>query len=328
MPKANGPCRFGMYSLLQKIILERTEWADKVRLISPSDEDYFSQVPRDFQLRAFSCFAATDMLQAALHDVRPVEKTSGLAQSIYDRFINEQKNLMRATRSKNILSATGSVFGGIFGLLDLLKRAGREFAMAKDFSRNPPRVAVVGEIYVRLDSFANGGLVRELEKRGLSCMLAPFSEWLMYTTLNELQRFDEDRQIPGDNRSGALMNRFIQNQVVRRLYNALGKPLGWGPRARVEQIVKEARPYINPELVSEAVLSLGAPACEFHHGRIDGVVAVGPHECMPNKIVESQFFHLENKTRLNTLSVAVNGDPLDPEALDRFAFEVHEKHAA
>ncbi len=327
MPRANGPCRFGMYNILQKIILEKNEWAGRVRLISPSDEDYFLQVPRDFQLRAFSCFTATDMLQAALHDVRPVEKEPGLAQSIYDRCINEQKQLMLTASSRHIISAMGSVFGNIFGLLDLLKRAGREFREAKDFKGAVPRVSVVGEIYVRLDSFANGNIIKELEDRGVGCTLAPFSEWLMYTTVNELQRFDENRAVPGDNRKGALMNRFIQNQVVRRLYNAIGKPLGWSPPAGVEEIINRARPYISPELFGEAVLSLGSPALEFYHGHIDGVVAVGPHECMPNKIVESQFFHLENKTGLNTLAVAVNGEPVDPEILDRFAFEVHEHYA-
>jgi predicted nucleotide-binding protein (sugar kinase/HSP70/actin superfamily) len=327
MPKANGPCRFGMYNIFQKIILEQTPWADRIQLISPSDEDYFSQVPPDFQLRAFACFVATDMLQAALHDVRPVEKSVGLAQSIYDRFIDEQKKMMMTTGSKSLVSAFGSIFSNVFGLHGLLRRAGQEFARAKNFSRILPRVAVVGEIYVRLDPFANDNLVEKLEKRGLACLLAPFNEWLLYTTLNELQRFDEDRTVPGDKKSGALMNRAVQNQIVRRLHNAMGKPLAWGARTRVEQIIHAAKPYLNPELISEAILSLGGPVHEFEHGMIDGVIAVGPHECMPNKIVESQFFHVGEKTGLPTLVLSVNGEPIDPEILDRFAFEVYEQHA-
>jgi predicted nucleotide-binding protein (sugar kinase/HSP70/actin superfamily) len=57
------------------------------------------------------------------------------------------------------------------------------------------------------------------------------------------------------------------------------------------------------------------------HGHIDGAVSVGPHECMPNKVVESQFYHVQEKTGLITLNLAVNGDPIDLEILDRFAFE-------
>ena len=79
--------------------------------------------------------------------------------------------------------------------------------------------------------------------------------------------------------------------------------------------------------MSEAVLSVGAPVHEFHRGLIDGVVAVGPHECMPNKIVEAQFFHVAERTGLPTLTLSVSGEPIDEELLDRFAFEVHEYYA-
>jgi hypothetical protein len=41
-------------------------------------------------------------------------------------------------------------------------------------------VAVVGEICVRLNPFANDFLVEKLEERGLRARLAPLSEWLEY----------------------------------------------------------------------------------------------------------------------------------------------------
>lgn len=321
MPKANGPCRFGVYNLFQKIVLEKCGLAERVRLISPSDEDYFSQVPVDFQIRALACFVATDMLQAALHDVRPVEKAPGLAQAIYDRYIHELKEMMVSTGTVSTLKAFGSVFGRVFGIEPLLKRAGRDFAQVKDFSRNIPSVAVVGEIYVRLDSFANDHLIEKLEERGLRCLLAPFSEWLLYCTLNEFQRSDEGCPLPGDRKSSALLTRAIQRQIVGKFYAAMANPLKWKARTKVEEIVRAADPYISHELIGEAVLSLGGPVHDFLHGHIDGAVSVGPHECMPNKVVESQFYHVQEKTGLITLNLAVNGDPIDLEILDRFAFE-------
>ncbi len=63
-------------------------------------------------------------------------------------------------------------------------------------------------------------------------------------------------------------------------------------------------------------------------GLIDGVVSVGPHECMPNKIAESQYFHVAEREGLASLTVPVNGDAVDPEILDSFAFEVRARFEA
>jgi hypothetical protein len=46
---------------------------------------------------------------------------------------------------------------------------------------------------------------------------------------------------------------------------------------------------------------------------------------MPNKIAEAQFCHVAEKEGLLSLSLSLNGDPIDPEVLDNFAFEVHQR---
>ena len=47
---------------------------------------------------------------------------------------------------------------------------------------------------------------------------------------------------------------------------------------------------------------------------------------MPNKIAEAQFFHVAEQEGLLTLTLALNGEPVDPEVLDNFAFEVRARH--
>jgi len=54
------------------------------------------------------------------------------------------------------------------------------------------------------------------------------------------------------------------------------------------------------------------------------VVSVGPLECMPNKVAEAQFFHVTEREGLPSMTLPVNGDPVDPAVLDSFAFEVQE----
>ncbi len=104
--------------------------------------------------------------------------------------------------------------------------------------------------------------------------------------------------------------------------------------ARLSQIVEgsedplDAR-LLDPDFLSsldaESVLTVGAAAHDWREGHIDAVVSVGPLECMPNKIAEAQFFHVAEAEGLLSLTVSLNGDPVDLEILDRFAYEVHER---
>jgi predicted CoA-substrate-specific enzyme activase len=45
MPGGRGPCRFGVYNLLNQLLLERLGLKDRVRIYSPQDSDYFHDTP-------------------------------------------------------------------------------------------------------------------------------------------------------------------------------------------------------------------------------------------------------------------------------------------
>ncbi|MBD3851384.1 MAG: hypothetical protein IFK93_08810, partial [Acidobacteria bacterium] len=102
--------------------------------------------------------------------------------------------------------------------------------------------------------------------------------------------------------------------------------LGWPPRSTVTESLHAARPYLSEDLAGEAVLTLGSSVHEWRSGHVDGVVSVGPLECMPNKIAEAQFFHVAENEGLVNLTIPVNGDPLDPEIIDAFAYEVKARY--
>ncbi len=328
MPTADGPCRFGVYNLLHKIVLAQTGHSDRVRICCPSDQDYFSGVSHSFRFRVFAAFVANDVLLAALHHVRPVETRPGAAQEIYDRYFTELKALMLVPNEDTVIQALGELPNGMFGVRNLVRRAAREFQAVTDQSRDLPTVAVVGEIYVRLDPFANDFVVEKLEERGLRALVAPFGEWLEYTTYTEMQRIRELRAIEGDNNAAARFTYAVEIGVLDSLYREMGEALGWPSRTSVEESIEASRKFLDPELMGEAVLTLGGPIHEHLSDHIDGVVSVGPHECMPNKIAEAQFAHAREHQGLISLTLPLNGDPIDPEVLDGFAFEVREHHRA
>ena len=322
MTTTNGPCREGCYNLLNQITLERLGWADRVRIWSPADTGYFDDLPGGLSALIFTAMMASDLLQGALHDVRPVELRPGAAREIYDRnfarLLREIQSIV--TGDLSLPAALWQVATGrLFGLRRLLADAAGEFALVRT-ARALPTVLVVGEVYVRCDAFANNFIVDQLEARGLRARLAPLNEWLEYS---DLAARSND---PGFH-LGARVGSAVQQRIQNLTYTAVAPPLGWPDRPLVRHSLEAGGAYLRTDLEGEAVLTIGGPVDEWRRGRIAAVVSVGPLECMPNKIAEAQLFHAAEKEGLLSLTLSLNGDPADAGALDNFAFAVHARFA-
>lgn len=327
MPNASGPCRFGVYNLLHKISFEKAGWKDRVRIVSPNDANYFAGLPPDFQMRLWFGMVAADMLLAGLHYVRPVETVPGGAQEVFDRRYAELIAVMEQPHGGSLPRTLREASRGMFGVRAIVQGAAAEYARLKDRRRDIPTVALVGEIYVRLDPFANDFVVERLERAGVRARLAPFNEWIEYTTWVRKLRIEYGRMMPGETPLEIHVSSAIQDAVLDRLYSDMARPLGWGRRTRVSDSLRQGRRYVSHELTGEAILTIGGPIHEYLTGEIDGVVSVGPLECMPNKIAESHFRRAESDHGLPSLTLSLNGDSIGDRAIEDFVFEVKE-HAA
>ena len=318
LPSTDGPCRFGVYNLLNNIVLERLGWRDRVRVWSPKDTGYFDNMPAGTEMLIFAGIAASDLLFQAKLDVRPVERAPGQAEAIYRRYRDELLARLESAARGNLAlgPALWQVAGGnLFGVRDLLKRAGAEFAAM----RGPgelPLVELAGEIYVRAVEFSNDFLIEKLEARGLRVHLAPKMEWLNYC--GHIQQQSPGRNGLADNFSG-----LVKRRMEGAAFAAIASHLGWAPAPSTAETLAAASPYVSDALHGEAVLTVGAPLHEWRHRRIDAAVSVGPLECMPTKIAEAQFHHVAEREGLLSVTLPFNGDPVSAAALDNFAFEVH-----
>jgi len=301
-------------------VLDRLGHGHRVSLFSPSFSSYYSGVPDGFAALIFTGFMASDLLAEALYDARPVEKRRGAANEIYARYQAELLEVLEEA-GKGDLSGPGALLqvasGNLFGVHDLLSRAAAEFAAIKE-DRELPTVLLVGEIYVRCDPFANDFVIDKLEARGIRVRFAPFNEWLEYADYINFKNGE---------RSGLMshLSSFVRGVIQALTWSAVAERLGWPHRTTVKQSLAAAAPYMREEFQGESVLTLGGPVHEWREGQIDGVVSVGPRECMPNKISESQFFHIAEQEGLLSLTLSLNGDPLTADALDNFVFEIHQR---
>ena len=184
-------------------------------------------------------------------------------------------------------------------------------------------MAVVGEIYVRCDPFTNDFVIDRLEKRGIRVKFAPFNEFIEYVDWVNTVKLSEGRHEQPGSRLAEHLTLTIKRLVIERLYDTVRPALGWSGRLRVTDTMEAVEPYLTPDLHGEAVLTLGGPIHEYEQGEIIGVVNVGPLECMPTKIAEAQFYHVAEENGIIPLCLSVNGEPVDPELLDNFAYEIH-----
>lgn len=320
MPSTDGPCRFGVYNLLNQIVLDRLGWRDRLRIWAPKDSGYFDDLPAGTEMLMLSGIIATDLLLRALLDVRPTEQSRGRAQELYEAYMNRLRGTLESAGRGDLRLAPALwqvANGKLFGISELLSSAAREFAALRG-QVELPLVEMTGEIYVRAVDFSNDYLIRKLEERELRVRLASQSEWLAYCSYVRRHRKERNRFVDS-------FSEHVQHRIDAILFTATARHLDWPVPPSIEDSLSAAAPYVNAALEGEAVLTVGGALEGWRRQEIDAAVAVGPLECMPTKIAEAQFHHVAEHDGLLTLTLSFNGDPISTTALDNFAFEVHER---
>ena len=97
MPRAGGPCRFGQYQLLTKIILEKLGLDEKIKVLSPTSETGYrlgEEIIGPITAKFWSSMVFIDLLKDALFDLRPEEEISGFTQEIFDRYLERTEKLI------------------------------------------------------------------------------------------------------------------------------------------------------------------------------------------------------------------------------------------
>jgi predicted CoA-substrate-specific enzyme activase len=320
MPGSDGPCRFGAYKEVHQLVAERLGYGDRVRIWAPPFGDYFRGMPPGFGAAALAGFVAIDHLRDLLLDVRPRELRDGEADRAYARGLAAIADVLREQVKgdlslKRLLWEIGT--GKVWGLPKLMEKIAAEFAALRG-SADLPAVLVVGEIYLRNVASANGRVVAELERRGIRTKVAPITEFLAFSDFigARLKRRDLAERISA----------WVRHKTEATIAKAVARPMGWRLPTAIDQVVEMASPWVRDSLETETVLTVGASLDAWRRREVDGVVSVGPLECMPNKIAETQLVHIGEREGLGSLTFSLNGDPLDPEPLDAFALEVKARH--
>ena len=309
MPGGSGPCRFGQYHCLHKLLLTDAGFP-QVPVISISQDAEMYQQSAQFGnetlLAAWRGSCAMELLFNAVLAIRPYETEPGRTDAVY-----------RLWRDR--LAAFLETAPATKALADQLQRAVADLvAVPVDRSQPRPRIGIVGEIYVRHHPLANNQLIARLERFGAECLLAGFSEWMYYTNWTRKLEARQRRQWR------TWLTGLIKDHTMRRTHRRLSAPfepiLGKFHEPTAEEVLDLAEPYIHRSFQGEAVLSVGKMIEMARHG-CHGLVNVGPFSCMPSTIVAGVMKHLASRLGdLPMLSLSFDGqqDPTLDTRLEAF----------
>ena len=312
MPSGSGPCRFGQYHNLHRLILKAVGRPD-IPIFSPNQGhsfyDDFKSLVKDPTRLAWQAVVAADLLIKVLHATRPYEVEPGSADRAYRASLED-------------LCRTVETGGSIRAAMD---RAAERFAALKlDRSRKKPLIGVVGEIYVRSHPFSNNDLVRRLERLGAEVSLASFAEWIYYTNVTRARWHRRRRNWR------KMATNFIEDLVERFDERRFGRPfrrlLGDLAEPRIQPLLELASPYIHDSFEGEAVLSV-AKMVEFYRHHAHGIVNCMPFTCMPGNIVTALIKKVrQDLDHIPAVSLAFDGteSPSEQTRLEAFVHQARE----
>jgi predicted CoA-substrate-specific enzyme activase len=292
MPGGTGPCRFGQYNVFHKKVLEKVG-LEEVPIFSPNqDSDFYrdlGMVGKEFAMTSWKGIVAIEMLTKCLHETRPFEQEPCSSDRLYDLHLDR---IYQATRGTN---------GSIEGALDRMRR---DFQALPKRQEKRPIIGIIGEIFVRSNSFSNEDLIRKVESLGGVAWLAPMEEWIFYVNLMGLRKawIKRDRSAIVDN----AIKRFLQTRIEHKFQKPFRGMLKTLHEPSTSQTLKMAAPYVHDSFEGETVLSIGK-AVDLARRGASGIINAMPFGCMPGTIVTALLRGVSRDYNVPCISIPYDG---------------------
>jgi predicted CoA-substrate-specific enzyme activase len=291
MPTAAGPCRFGQYNVIQRIILKKLGYEDVIILAPEQHSNNFVQNGKgnEFTKTAWAGIVAYDLLYKCLHETRPYEIEAGSADGLYKYYL------------ERIYSTLIDSYKKLPPVMEDLKK---DFENLPKHREKKPLIGVIGEIFVRSHVFSNEDLIRKIEALGGEAYLAPMEEWIYYVN------FLAERKALSNKETSAIIAFNIKKFMQSRIEHSVSKPfkgfLKTLAEPKTKDLLKRASPYVHDSFEGETILSIGK-AVDFIERGCCGIINVMPFGCMPGTIVTALSKVLSKDYDIPCISIPYDG---------------------
>ncbi|MFA5383412.1 MAG: acyl-CoA dehydratase activase, partial [Eubacteriales bacterium] len=272
MPEAPDPCRFSQYHVHTENLLKKMG-KKNVALLTLSSGNSYGGLGISFTRRTWQAVVISDVLEDIRNALLALAIDRKKALAVFDRLMGEIVDGIEKDRWKELKKRLNKV------ATELSKIS------LKQSLDKTKKVALVGEIYVRRDSFSRQYLVEKLAARGIVMKVIPVAEWVYYCDYTVRNNLSEKADLKDK------LNVFIESYFRRKFEQEIKSILAKSNLYEyhlidVDEIIETAKGLISPHIIGEAVLTIGTSINEIID-RVDGVIAIGPFGCMPSRISEA-----------------------------------------
>ncbi len=289
MPTASGPCRFGQYCTLDRLVLD-DKGLGPVPIVSLSSTNNYDGVSSAARRDMWTGVVVGDILYKLRCRVVPYELEPGAGEAAFEYWLD---------RLVQVFASGGA-------LEPEVKAAHDAFAAIPRRDEPKPLVGIVGEIYVRSNRFTNQDVVRTIEAAGGEAWLAPISEWFLY--IGYL-----DNQGLGNSPKGvkARIQAYLRNGWLVRdesKWMKLASPLlDNRHEPSLATTVAAGRRWVPEDFVGETILTIGR-SIEFMKQGADLVVNAAPFGCMPGALTSGVLQAVEAEYGVPVASMFYDGE--------------------
>lgn len=274
--QTGGQCRASNYYSLIKNAMVRNGFAD-VPVISvamgglQNDQPGFS-IPwlKVWRIALYTMLYA-DTLLKLYYPAAAREVVAGEARRLFDHYTAAAQPIVAAQDYRR--------------LLHLLAEAVEAFTRAIDCSKNVQRVGLVGEIYVKYNSFSNKHVATWLMDHGVEVVppaLTPFFLKYFATVKSEKEQHIERMPLPQGLLTG--VERIIRG-MVRKFDRICSAYPFYRPFEDIHEIYRLSTQIVNPAANFGEGWYLPGEICHLAESGIDKVVSVQPFGCIANHII-------------------------------------------
>ena len=276
--QTGGQCRASNYLCLIKRALVEAGYKD-VPVISLALSKSLKKEQEGFSINWLKIARITvvtmlysDALSKLYHATAVRETKKGIAKELKEKYLELAKPIIEANRPS--------------GLFKLLKEAVKDFSAAAKPDVKLPQVGIVGEIYLKFNSFAHKNITGWMMEHGIEVIPPNLANFFLQNFVNRLtnRKLFLDR---GDKFPGLLVS-FVYNWITKQIIkidNICEQFAYYIPSDDVFEEAKNGREVINMAAQFGEGWLLPAEIVTFAKAGINNVISLQPFGCIANHIV-------------------------------------------
>lgn len=272
MPSTGGSCRFAQYSVLTRNLIQKKR-IPNLAVMSLTSQNSYGGLGLGFTLRGLWSATISDVMDEIRAAVITLAK-------------NREQGLTVYAEAEALLEEAIATVGwaGVRKALVAAAEMLRSIPLRVPL-RDAPKVAIIGEIYVRKDGFSQRYLVDQMAEKGVVALMAPIAEWVYYT--NYLAKHGLRGKANLVKRLTCSGKAWVMEHYEKAIKDILVQSGLYDYHLLdIRHLIESVADLINPELTGEAILTLSCALNDICD-RVDGVISIGPFGCMPARIAEA-----------------------------------------